>query len=113
MMDVAAYRRHYSASDPAVGPQHLSLYLRPGADPQRVRRRLLAALGDNERIYCVTNDQVRREAMRIFESTFTITYALQLIAILVAGLGVASTLITLILIPVVFSLVHSDKKKVN
>jgi putative ABC transport system permease protein len=34
--------------------------------------------------------------MRIFESTFTITYALQVIAIVVAGLGVASTLITLI-----------------
>ena len=34
--------------------------------------------------------------MKIFESTFAITYALQFIAILVAGLGVASTLITLI-----------------
>jgi putative ABC transport system permease protein len=35
--------------------------------------------------------------MRIFDSTFAITYALEAIAILVAGLGVISTLITLIL----------------
>jgi len=96
MMDLDTYRQHYADGDRAVSPQHLSLYLRAGADAEAVRDRILQSLGPDERIYCVTNDQVRREAMRIFESTFTITYALQLIAILVAGLGVAATLITLI-----------------
>jgi putative ABC transport system permease protein len=44
-----------------------------------------------------TNRVIRREVMRIFDSTFAITYALEAIAIVVAGLGVISTLITLIL----------------
>ena len=35
--------------------------------------------------------------LRIFDSTFAITYALELIAIVVAMLGVAGTLLTLVL----------------
>ena len=96
MMDSTTYARHYADSDADFTPQHLSVYLKPGADPQVVRRRMLERVGDGEQLVCVTNGEVRQEALRIFESTFTVTYALQLIAIVVAGLGVASTLITLI-----------------
>ncbi len=96
MMDGPVYHHYYRADDPAQTPQHLSIYLTAGADAAAVRERVLQKLGDEQQVYCVTNVEVRREAMRIFESTFTITYALQLIAIIVAGLGVASTLITLI-----------------
>jgi putative ABC transport system permease protein len=96
LMDVEDYRQHYAANDPTLTPQTMSIHLSEDADPLEARRRLIRALGPAERVYCVTNGEVRREALRIFESTFTITYALQLIAILVAGLGVASTLITMI-----------------
>jgi putative ABC transport system permease protein len=96
MMDATTYRHLYGDSDPDPAPQHLSIYLKREADPQQVRERLLGSVGNDEQLYCVTNREVRDEAMRIFESTFTVTYALQLIAIIVAGLGVASTLITLI-----------------
>jgi putative ABC transport system permease protein len=96
MMDVAAYRRLYGANDPHLTAQHLSVYLRPGADLQQVRSRLLETLGGQEQVYCVTSSEVRAEALKIFESTFAVTYALQFIAILVAGLGVTTTLITLI-----------------
>jgi putative ABC transport system permease protein len=44
-----------------------------------------------------TTDSIREEVLRIFDSTFSITYALEAIAIFVAILGVASTLLTLIL----------------
>ena len=96
MMNADSYQQLFSESDPHPAPQHLSIYLRPGADPQTVRRRLQSKMGEQEQVYFVTNREVRSEAMRIFESTFAVTYALQLIAILVAGLGVGSTLITLI-----------------
>jgi putative ABC transport system permease protein len=96
MMDVSQFLRHYAGDASGPAAQHLSIYLRSGADPAAVRSRLLREIGSSEQIYCVTNAEVRREAMRIFESTFTITYALQLIAVIVAGLGVTSTLITLI-----------------
>jgi putative ABC transport system permease protein len=96
MMDQATYQTYYRETDPNFAPQHLSIHLVPGADAENVRQRLISAVGEDERIYCVTNREVRQEALRIFESTFTITYALQLIAILVAGLGITSTLITMI-----------------
>jgi putative ABC transport system permease protein len=96
MMDTATYQRLYSDADPHLEAQTLSVYLEEGANAEVVRRRLLDRAGEGELFYCVTNREIRREAMRIFESTFTITYALQLIAIVIAGLGVASTLITLI-----------------
>jgi putative ABC transport system permease protein len=72
MMDVATYRRWFRDTDPAWTPQHLSIYLKPGADAEQVRERLIERVGTDEQLYCVTNSQVRREAMRIFESTFTI-----------------------------------------
>ncbi len=96
LMDVATYQELYGTTDPSVTAQHLSVYLRPEADILATRSRILQTLGDSEQVYCVTSREVRAEALKIFESTFAITYALQFIAILVAGLGVASTLITLI-----------------
>jgi putative ABC transport system permease protein len=48
-------------------------------------------------VYIYTNRALRAEVLRIFDSTFAITYALELIAILVAVLGVAATLLTLVL----------------
>jgi putative ABC transport system permease protein len=44
-----------------------------------------------------TNRALRAEILRIFDSTFAITYALEIIAVLVAMLGVAATLFTLVL----------------
>jgi putative ABC transport system permease protein len=96
LMDVETYRSYFGAHDPQLSAQHLSVYLSPNARVQNVRRRILSSLGESEQVYCVTSREIRTEAMKIFESTFAITYALQFIAIVVAGLGVASTLITLI-----------------
>ncbi|MBJ42106.1 MAG: hypothetical protein CMJ80_02210 [Planctomycetaceae bacterium] len=96
MIDESIYREHFGRDDPHLSAQHLSVYLRDGASAVQVRQRILRRLGNEEQVYCVTSREVRDEALKIFESTFAITYALQFIAILVAGMGVASTLITLI-----------------
>ncbi|MDG1896020.1 MAG: ABC transporter permease [Fuerstiella sp.] len=96
LMDAAVFRQHYGEKDPLLTAQTLAVYLRPEADIEQVRSRILGQLGPDEQIYCVTSREVRAEALKIFESTFAVTYALQFIAILVAGMGVASTLITLI-----------------
>ena len=95
-LDRADFETFFGENDPQLTPQHLSAYLRPNADPETVRKRIVDKLGRDEQVYCVTSAEVRTEALKIFESTFTITYALECIAIVVAGLGVASTLITLI-----------------
>jgi putative ABC transport system permease protein len=48
-------------------------------------------------VFVHTNQSIRAEVMRIFDSTFAITYALEAIAIFVGILGVSGTLLTLIL----------------
>ena len=109
VMDKGAYARHYvnAVSDaggglPDVtrarpGPSSLNLYLNADADPIEVKERLEGAVSGRYELLFTTNAGVRREVMRIFDSTFAITYALELIAIVVAGLGVISTLINVIL----------------
>src|SRR5262249_52461539 len=82
---------------PTARPGSLSIYLRPEANAEEVRIRLAQTVGARYRIVFNTNLGLRNEALRIFDSTFTITYALELIAIVVASLGVISTLMTLIL----------------
>mgnify|MGYP003340919696 CR=1 FL=1 len=71
--------------------------LRPGVEPDEARSRLLATIGDRHQVFINTNRMLRAEVLRIFDSTFAITYALEIIAILVAMLGVSGTLLTLVL----------------
>ncbi|HYP29141.1 MAG TPA: FtsX-like permease family protein [Blastocatellia bacterium] len=93
VMDHRTYARHFGQAK----PNSVSIYLRPGADAEEVKERLAGATGDRFQMIFTTNQTIRREVIRIFDSTFSITYALEVIAILVAGLGVISTLIALIL----------------
>ena len=93
VMDHVTFTRHYGAQRPTG----LTLYLQPGADPEAVREELLAAVGPDRRVFIRTNAALRAEVLRIFDATFAITYALEAIAIFVAILGVAGTLVTLIL----------------
>ncbi|HEX8089698.1 MAG TPA: FtsX-like permease family protein, partial [Blastocatellia bacterium] len=93
VMDRETYARHF----PYARPTTMSIYLREAADAEQVNDRLTRALGGRYQMLFTTSGVLRRDVMRIFDSTFAITYALELIAIMVAGLGVISTLITLIL----------------
>ncbi len=93
VMDAGTYDKHFNAARPSS----LSIYLKPGARPDDVKERLARSIGGKYQILLRTNEAVRREVIRIFDSTFSITYALEVIAIAVAGLGVISTLFTLIL----------------
>jgi putative ABC transport system permease protein len=78
-------------------PTSLSVYLRPGADAESVRERMMATLGTSHRLFVHSNATLRTEVLRIFDATFAITWALEAVAIAVAVLGVTATLVTLIL----------------
>ncbi len=62
-----------------------------------MRAELLASLDEGHRAFIYTNRDLRAEVLRIFDSTFAITYALEIVAIVVAMLGVGATLLTLVL----------------
>jgi len=78
-------------------PSGLTVYLTPDADVELVREEILATLEGDHRLLIRTNAALRAEVLRIFDATFAITYALEAIAIFVAIMGVAATLLTLVL----------------
>jgi len=69
----------------------LAVYLEPGADPDAIKRAILRAVPRPD-LLVFSNAGLKAHVLRIFDQTFAITYALQAIAVIVAILGVASTL---------------------
>jgi putative ABC transport system permease protein len=93
IMDRATFRKYFGE----LPPSGVAAYLKPGADPETVRAEMLDMLDEGHRAFIFSNRTLRGEILQVFDSTFAITYALELIAIAVAMLGVAGTLLTLVL----------------
>ena len=93
VMDRGTFARYFGD----LTPTGLAAYLKPGFEPEQVRADILAGLDEGHRAFIYTNRDLRAEVLRIFDSTFAITYALEIIAIVVAMLGVGATLLTLVL----------------
>ncbi|HXI11791.1 MAG TPA: FtsX-like permease family protein [Thermoanaerobaculia bacterium] len=75
----------------------IAIFLRKGTDPEAARRQIEDGLGKKYRIFGFTNGSIRTEVMKIFDQTFLITYALLVVALVVAILGIINTLSALIL----------------
>ena len=90
VMDRKTFNRHYGSHP----NQNLTVYLKGDIDPNMVRSEILSALNNKYRISINTNSSLKKEVFRIFDSTFSVAYALEAIAIFVAILGIASTLLS-------------------
>jgi putative ABC transport system permease protein len=73
----------------------LGLFLEPGREPDRVVDALEERYAGREDVVIQSNAGVRGNAMDIFDRTFAITAALQLLATVVAFIGVLSALMSL------------------
>jgi putative ABC transport system permease protein len=93
VMDRALYQKFWRDPNLTVVP----LYLATGVDRDKIREAILTRLAGNPPVLVVTNDELKREVLRIFDQTFAVTYALELIAILVALLGIINALVSGIL----------------
>jgi putative ABC transport system permease protein len=80
--------------DPA--PSNLAVYVSPGASLESVRAEILQA-ASGQHILIFSNRDLRSEAVRIFDRTFAITYALEAIAVVVAVMGIAGALLALVI----------------
>jgi putative ABC transport system permease protein len=81
---------------PDLPVTNAAVYLAPGADAERVRQEIqlrTAAYG----VAIARNSELRRTSIEIFDRTFAITWALEAVAILVAMLGAANSLLALVL----------------
>jgi len=84
VLDLADYR----ALQPEEGPESVAIFLPEGADVERSRALLNAALAGRYWVEVLNNGEARAEVLRIFERTFAVTVALQLISCGVAALAV-------------------------
>src|SRR6266849_1846216 len=80
--------------DPA--PSNLAIYVAPGANVKTVRAKIEQTAA-GRRVLVFSNRDLRAEAIRIFDRTFAITYALEAVAVLVAVMGIAGALLALVI----------------
>ncbi|MGD8491516.1 MAG: ABC transporter permease [Anaerolineae bacterium] len=90
-MSLDTYRRFWG--DDALTA--LAIRLAPGVAAEPVARELGDALAPTQRLFVRPNQALRQEALVIFDRTFAITGALQLLATVVAFIGVLSALLSL------------------
>ncbi len=81
---------------PQQPPTNAAVYLRPGADSAGVERSIRKRTAGLA-VTVAPNQTLRRNAMVIFDRTFAITWALEAVAIVVAMLGAANSLLALVL----------------
>lgn len=77
------------------GVTSLGLFLREGADSERVVEELIATLPPGRTVIARTNDTLRRVSLEVFDRTFRVTAVLRLLAFIVAFVGVLSALAAL------------------
>lgn len=75
----------------------IAIYVDDHVDAGEVRLAIQQALPLSTRLNVMTRQHLRDEIFRIFDNTFSITYALHAIALTVAVLGIINTLVALIL----------------
>jgi putative ABC transport system permease protein len=73
------------------------IYLSPGADPQAVRREILRRLPASEDLVVFSNQALKGRILEVFDQTFAITYALEVVALIIATLGILNTLVASVL----------------
>lgn len=80
--------------DPAAS--NLAIYIDPNARIDDVRAEI-ERVAAGHRVLMFTSRDLRGEALRVFDRTFAITYALEAIAIVVAVMGIAGALLALVI----------------
>ena len=81
---------------PDLTPSNLTIYVAPGTRLETVRAEIETAAAGH-RVLVFSNRDIRDEALQIFDRTFAITYALEAVAVIIAVMGVAGALLTLVI----------------
>ncbi len=81
---------------PDETPTNLAVFVAPDAKAAEVRKEI-QEVAAGHRILIFSDRDLRTEAVRIFDRTFAITYALEAVAVIVAVMGIAGALIALVI----------------
>ncbi len=93
ILDRTTFLKYYQDS----GINSFIVYLSDKNKLHDVRQTVLNSLGKEYQLIIRSNSELKKDVLEIFDKTFAITYALEIIAIGVAVLGLFNTLISLIL----------------
>jgi putative ABC transport system permease protein len=93
ILDRTTFLKYYQ--DPDINS--FIIYLADNDRLASVRKNVLATIGKDYQLVIRSNAELKKDVLDIFDRTFAITYALEIIAIGVAVLGLFNTLISLIL----------------
>ena len=94
VLDRAVYRRLFHDDTAST----LAVYLKPGVNDEDVKAQLDRSLGEKGYQFLITpNAALQRAVLRVFDRTFSITYALEVVAILIAALGMANSLLAFVI----------------
>lgn len=74
----------------------IAIHLRDTSAMEQVRQNIERSFAGRYSLVVYSNRALRDDALEIFDQTFAITYALQLVAVIVAAIGVANTLAALV-----------------
>jgi len=81
---------------PDPTPSNLAVYVAPATQVEAVRVEIEQAAAGH-RVLMFSNRDLRAEAIRIFDRTFAITYALEAVAVIVAVMGIGGALLALVI----------------
>ena len=97
VMDRGLYQSLWHDRSVTVFP----VYLIAGADVDQVRQKISARLNEANSgelpPLLISNVELRKEILEIFDRTFLLTYVLEAIAVIIAMLGIVNTLVTSVL----------------
>jgi putative ABC transport system permease protein len=93
---VVIARDDFLAHYPDEGPSSIGIFLPEGADAAAARTELLDALGGLFALDALLNGELQREVLEVFDRTFAVTVALQMIAAAVAVIAVLTVLFALV-----------------
>ena len=75
----------------------MAIYLDPGVNAEGVRKEIEGRFGADGGLDITANRELHDLVLRIFDQTFSVTYALEFISVVVAVLGIINTMTALIL----------------
>lgn len=81
---------------PDPTPSNIAVFVAPHVNPADVRKKIVEAAAGYH-ILIFSDRDLRTEAIRIFDRTFAITYALEAVAVFVAVMGIAGALLALVI----------------
>jgi putative ABC transport system permease protein len=94
IMDRSTYMKYWPEEGRYTS---VGIYLEPGSSLAEVRNLIRGRVEKSEEVFITSNKELRQEILRIFDQTFSITYALQIVAIVVAVFGIVNTLVLLVM----------------